>query len=345
MNRPFAGLVTTATVLAFLLGVSPSSGAEGYMDNWRGQRVIQAQQLLFNDQFDQVDSIYREHIEDHPEDPTGYLFRAGALFAEMSDREDNLHEELFRRSLDTVDILTERILDACNDPTAAWMYLLRGHARAYQSLYQSKFGSFMSALKLGLATIDEYETGLKHDSTLYDLYAGIGSYHYWKSAKAGFLKWLGIFKDEKDKGIRELHLAADSSLLHRELAQSALIWVWLDRQEYDSAIAIARDFADRYPDGKTFLWPLAQALFAKGDYEQAAEVYAEIRTRLAPDPGNYFNLIECDYHLTQCYNWLGDKEHTRSAARQLNGYESLVSRGILMRQLSKVKFLRRMARR
>ncbi len=263
----------------------------------------------------------------------------------MIDREENLHGELFKQLLDTVDLLTSQIIDTGSAESVAWMYLFRGHARAYRSLYESRFGSLVTALKLGLSTIDEYEAGLENNGRLYDLYAGIGSYHYWKSAKAGILKWLGIFKDERDEGIAELRLAADSSLLHRELARSALIWIWLDRKEYDSAAALAREFSHRHPDGKMFLWPLGQALFCMEEYQSAAAVFARIRTRLESFPGNYYNLIQCDYHLTQCYNWLSDPELTKATAAQVNEYYQHIPGHTLKRQRAKLNFLTRIARR
>ena len=315
------------------------------MDNWRGQQILEAQQLLFNDHFGEADSIFRDHIAVHPEDPAGYLFRAGALFAEMTDREENLHEDLFRQALDTVEILTSRIIDTCNARTAAWMYLLRGHSRAYRSLYESKFGSFLSALKLGLGTIDEYEAGLRKDSSLVDLYFGIGSYHYWKSAKAGLLRWIRIFKDEKEKGMDELRRAADSSLLHRDLARSALIWIWLDQKQYDSAATLAESMYRQYPDGKTFLWPMAYARYRQNDYAAAAEVFARIRARLEADPGNFFNLIECDFHLVQCYTWMGDDDRAGAIARHADTYREKVPPPTLKRQRARLNYLKRVAGR
>lgn len=306
---------------------------------------MDAQQLLLNDHFEEVDSIFRARIAEHPDDPTGYLFRAGALFAEMTDREENLRGDLFRQTLDTVEILTSRVIDTCDARTGAWMYLLRGHARAYRSLYESKFGSFLSALKLGLGTIDEYEAGLKKDSSLVDLYFGIGSYHYWKSAKAGLLRWFRIFKDEKGKGIEELRFVADSSLLHRDLARSALIWIWLDQKQYDSAVALAESMYERFPDGKTFLWPMAYARYRQNDYAAAAEVFARIRSRLEADPGNYFNLIECDFHLVQCYTWMGDDDRAGAIAAHADTYREQVPPHILKRQRARLNYLKRVAGR
>ena len=250
-RRPL--IVFSMTITLLCAGWGSAGAVEAYWDSTLVVQVLKAQALVFGEYFSSADSVYREVVADRPNDPVGYVLRAGVQFAEMSDSEENLNEPLFKRLLDTVDILSDRILDTCDNHTAAWMYLWRGHARAYRALWESKFGSSFRALKLGLSTIDEYEKGLKRDSTVIDLYAGIGSYHYWKSAKAGLLRWIGLFKNEKDKGIRELRHAADSSLLHRDLARSALIWIWLDSREFDSAVALAEDFELRFPDSRTRL--------------------------------------------------------------------------------------------
>lgn len=331
-----------------VLGLSPAADnirAESYMDSARIDFFTEAQTYLFNDEFAAADSAYSTYIDHHPGDPAGYLFRAAGLMADMADQEEDTSSKEFHRLLFITESLTHSILDTCDDKTAAWMYLLRGHARAYRSLWESRFGSFLSALRNGFAADDEYEAGLKRDSTLIDLYAGIGSYHYWKSAKAGLLRMVGVFKNEKERGIAELHRAAEHSLLHRELARSALIWIWLDQQEYDSARVAAAEFARKYPEGKTFLWPLAQALFGEGRYSDAGETYRAIRDKIVPEPGNYFNLIEVDYFITQSFNWLGLNEEARQAAGRLMEYYQKIPKETLKRQRHHINFLKRMIAR
>jgi hypothetical protein len=247
--------------------------------------------------------------------------------------------------LDTVNTLSDRILDTCDNTTAAWMFLWRGHAKAYRALWESKFGSSFRALKLGLSTVDEYEAGLKRDSTVLDLYAGVGSYHYWKSAKAGVLRWIGIFKNEKDKGIAELRRAADSSLLHRVLARSALIWIWLDRKEFDSAVSLAEDFLKRFPESRTFIWPIAQAQFRQAKYGEAAATFSKIRASLETSPGNYHNLIECDFHLAKCYTWLEDDVRLETTKQNFLSYRERIPDATKMRQSDKINFLNRVVRR
>ncbi|MEW5795808.1 MAG: tetratricopeptide repeat protein [Candidatus Zixiibacteriota bacterium] len=331
-------------VVLFLAAPAALQSGE-YPDESVREALLCSQTLLFNDHFAQADSVLSDQITVNPHDPSAYLFRAGALFAEMTDREENLHEPLFKQLLNTVDTLTLSVLDTCDSSTAAWMYLFRGHARAYRALWESKFGSSVRAMKLGLSTIDEYQAGLRRDSTVLDVYAGIGSYHYWKSARAGLLRWLFIFKNEKAKGIAELRLAADSSLLHRDIARSALIWVYLDHKDYGSAVALAEDFVRKYPEGKTFHWPMAQARFKQGQYAEAAVVFERLRSFFDTAPGNYFNLVECDYHLARCYSWMEDHDRLRETLTRFKTYSDLVPRSTQQRQSARLNYLRKMVAR
>jgi hypothetical protein len=323
----------------------PAHPADLYMDSAKVAFITSAQKLLLNDQFTAADSIWQTYIEQNPEDPAGYLFRASVLMADMTDSEDDSLSEQFKAMLDTTEALSTSRLDTCSASTAAWMYLFRGHSKAYRSIWESRFGSFFSAVRLGLSANDEYERGLELDCSNYDLYAGLGAYHYWKSSRAGLLRWLRIFKNEMNKGIDEIYLAIDSSVVHREVARSAMIWIWLDRKEYDSTIAIASELSRKYPRSRTFLWPVAKAWFEQSEYESALKVYSDLRGRIADTPGNYFNLIECDFYLTQCYNWLSRTEEASAAAGRLNDYVNDIPMKTLRRQQARIDFLSKLSSR
>ena len=49
-----------------------------------------------------------------------------------------------------------------------------------------------------------------------------------------------IFSNDKQKGIQELYLTVDSSRISAATARNALIYIWLDQDEYDSVITISR---------------------------------------------------------------------------------------------------------
>lgn len=99
-----------------------------------------------------------------------------------------------------------------------------------------------------------------------------------------------------------------------------------------------------FPDGKLFLWPLAEAYFRSKNYLQAAEVYQQLRDKLISEPGNYYNLIECDYQLYRCCDELGLDDEARSVARRAFEYFDEMPKDTRRRQRSKIASLGRAAR-
>jgi len=352
MADNITGMIKSAGIFLCLLIIPLLSPAghimaqayDAYMDSVKAGLLVEAQRVLFNDRFEAADSLYSVFIERYPDDPAGYFYKAAALLGEMSDREENLYPEQFNRLLDTVEFFTAGRLESKDPRPRAWMYLFSGHARAYRSLWEARFGSLLSAVRTAFKARADYDEGLKHDSTLTDLYLGLGSYHYWKSAKAGIFRWFGILKDEKDRGVEELYKAWRHSTISRESARAVLIWVWLDIEEYDSVITIAREALEKFPQGKSFLWPLAQAYFEKKDYNAALETYQKLRMKIAPAPGNYFNLIECDYYLNQCFDKLEMTDEARRAARDFKVYLDKVPNDTRRKQRLNIEHLKRAAR-
>ncbi len=322
-----------------------AASAESYPDEPTKEILLQAQEHLFNDSFDSAHLLLDSLIDRSTDDPLGYLFKAAVYLGQMTDAEEEIHTAEFKSLLDTIETLASERMEGTTPRDSAWMHLCLGHAQAYRSLWESRFGSFTSALKQAFEAKSSYEEGLKADSTLYDLYGGLGMYHYWKSAKAGILRWFRIFKDDKQKGIDELLLAADSSQLSGHISRNALVYIWLDKKEYDSVIVICREMLERFPDGKLLLWPMASAYFEKEDYHKAVETYRKLRSKLTDSPGNYYNLIECDHNLNRCYDKLKLEKEAIMSARAVNDYYDSVSDKIKRRQRSKLDFLRRYAKR
>jgi len=180
---------------------------------------------------------------------------------------------------------------------------------------------------------------------VYDLYLGLGLYHYWKSTKAGLLRWIGIFANDKEKGIAQLRVAADSALISSESARNSLIWIWLDADQLDSVTSGGTRMLKRYPAGVTPLWPLAEAYWRKEDYSASLDCYRRLRQRFSDAPGNYYNLIEIDYQILLCLDQLGLKDEAVATALAASGYIKSVPDDIRHRQRHKLAALARAARK
>ncbi|MCB2231533.1 hypothetical protein KQH82_12515 [bacterium] len=333
-----------ACLIAALAVTAEAQPPVTYPDRALVVQLTDVQTALYNERFAEADSISRVMIDQRPDDPVGYLFRAAAMLSEMTAFEENLYGDLFTDLIDTSLALAAKRSEQSTGARRAWMQLYRGHAHAYRALWESRFGSFVSAVRNGFAARNEYEDGLKADSSVYDLYLGLGSYHYWKSARAGMLRWLGVLSNDKERGLRELRLAADSSLVFRDAARQAMIWIMLDRGDYDSVVVVASEAAEKYPDGNLFLWPLAQAQYELREYRDAIDTYRTIRARLDLEDGNYFNRIEADYRLTQCYEKVSELDRARTIARGVNDYVDHVPKRIRQLHRRALDYLQQLAR-
>ena len=336
-------ILTVIAVVAVIAACARPVRADGCLDSSRTDNIRHLQYALCNDDFTIADSLTRKMIEQHPEDPSGYLFRAVLLITEMFDCEENMHQQQFHRLIDSALAKAVSVRDASSGRECAWMSLLIGHCHAYRSLWQSHFGSLLAAIRTGRRAKAEYERGLACDSSLYDLYFGLGLYHYWKSAKAGLLRFLHIIHNDKDKGIRQLRLAADSSLVSKEPARNALIWIWLDSKQYDSVIYHCRLMRQRYPHGKAFLWPLARAHYRKKEYRLALQTFQQLRELIASEPGNYYNLVECDYFRYRCCRGLSAGAETDRVLADWRQYSDKIPKDTRRRQRAKVISMNRVA--
>ncbi len=301
--------------------------------------IKQGQIAMLNGNYRAAHEIISQLCPDDLSDPVRYIFRAAVLQAEMIDAEENLSGDKLKLLCDSTRQLAETKLKNCSSSDSALCYLYIGHQYAYRALWEARFGSKFSALKNGFKTRGQYRKGLEVDSTLYDLYLGLGSFHYWKSVKSGILRSIGIFKDERQKGIKEVQLAVDSSLFSCEAARSALIWIMLNENNYDSVIALSQTMFQKYPEGNSLLWPMAEAYFKKEQFDDAAMIYNLILNRLVNSPGNYFNIIESSYWLCLSFEKTEQLEKIKNAAAFINSIYDKIPKSTRKKQKSKLHYL------
>ncbi len=324
--------------LGFLLIYCPADLAVARPDSAQVESLVELQRMLFRDTFDQADSIAEALIRDYPDDPCGYLFASISLVSRSFDVEEEYRSDLFHSYLDSAECIVEREFQrsSCD---SAWLYLCAGHIKAYRALWEGRFGSIITAVKQSRSARGDYIAGVEVDSTLYDLYFGLGLYHYWKSAKAGFLRKIGLIKDDKELGIAQLYLAYDLSIVSSESARSALIWIWLDQRQYDSVIVLAQQMYRQFPEGKAFLWAQGKAYMAMEQYDSAGAMFEMLNRYFAEHSGNFYNRVETDYFCAVCYEEMGDIDRLREVHIRVKSYVDSIPEETKRRQKKKLRFL------
>ncbi|MEE9554728.1 MAG: tetratricopeptide repeat protein [candidate division Zixibacteria bacterium] len=259
--------------------------------------------MVFADSFSQAYELIGEMPDTIPEKPLYHLLYGSVMHAEMLDSEDFTEEELFFDHIDSsIDFLKAWTDDNSDDP---WGFLFLGSAYGYKSILHVHKKRWLKSLVNGLKARGKFSKAIKIDSTIYDAYTGLGNYHYWSSVKLG--KYIPFLPDNREKGLTELRLAADSSLFSRKPALAGLAWALIEEREYREAIRIGEMFYGESGGGRNSLWILGGIYWRNGNLIRAAKYYnilLELFTR-AGNQNNY-NIIFCRYRLGVCAFKLGE---------------------------------------
>jgi tetratricopeptide (TPR) repeat protein len=274
----------------------------------------------FRENYPLAEEKFKQIVSEAPQDPAGYLFLAMLYQAQMIDYESDFREKVFYDNIKiTQQYANERIKHNDKD---AWAYLFLGNAFGAKAVYDARKGDWWSGLNNGLRAKSALKEAVKHDPELYDAYVGLGSYHYWASVVIPpWAGWFPFIGDKREEGINEMELAQERSIFSQDVAANGLIWIYINEKKFDSAISLAQRMQNKYPEGKSFLWALAEAYYEKSDWTNALSSYREILERIesqipaatsscnhSKNTNSYYNWVECKFHIANCLFNLGKLE-------------------------------------
>ena len=239
-------------------------------------------------------SVFDSLIARNPDDPRGHFYKAAAIQSKMMDLEDYSEGGTFVKCIQKTIRLSNTIIH--NHPRDGWGYFYAGSGYSYFALYLIHEKKYFKGLHLAQKGIGLLNKAVSTDSMIFDAYLGIGTYEYWRSRKTKFLKWLPIFPDRTEDGLRKIKLAFKKSRYARAVSLNELIWVEIDRKNWKSAIDYAKQGLAQYPGSRFFLWPLAEAYFRGGFHRQAANAFASLlKTYENEILSNHYNEAICAY--------------------------------------------------
>lgn len=292
----------------------------------------------FRENYPLAEEKFKQIVSQTPQDPAGYFFFAMLYQAQMIDYESDFREEEFNESIKIVKKhAKERIKNnkaAGSIGKDAWAYLFLGNAYAAKAIHDARNGNWWSGLNNGMKAKSALKEAIKLDPELYDAYVALGSYHYWASVVTKALQWLPFFGDKREEGIAEMQLAQKRAIFSQDAASNGLIWMYVNEKKFDQAISLAKEMQNKYPEGKSFLWGLATAYYEKFDWKNALLSYQEIVRKIQSqqnDPvyserseskslNNYYNLVECKFHIANCLFNLGKFKECISTCEEIQSY-------------------------
>jgi hypothetical protein len=260
-----------------------------------------------------------------PEIPAGKIFLAAAVIAKAYDYSENIETDSLTKQLEDAQNQAAMLIEKY--PGNVWYKYFQSLAEGYLAYYYSLNGNWFSAMNKGLSSVSDFNSCLKLRSGFYEAYTAIGTYKYWRSRKTEFLNWLPFVDNEEEQGIDDLKLSIEHSSYHRYLAMYSLIWIYIDRKQFEDAKALAEKALIDYPDVRMFKWTLARTYEAI-DLNKSISLYKEILKSYEKIKGiNRCNKITLMHIIAQLYNRNGEKDKALNecneilAINNLSGFE------------------------
>lgn len=315
-------LVSALFILLFLISPLSQTISQPTTNNQQlktDKLILAGIDATIREDYELAERNFKRIISLDPENPAGYFFLGGCYQTQMTDLSSDFREKEFYRVLEKSIQLSKKKIEKDKKDVGAHFYL--GNSYGALAVYDAKRKKWWSGLRKGLKAKSAFKKVIELDSTFYDAYLGLGSYHYWVSVVTKAFRWLPFFRDERKKGIEEVKLAAEKSLYSKESADYGLIYIYIEEKEYDKAIQLAKKMNQEYPESKLFLWPLAEAIYLEMDWINSIRYYQKLLDLIGnPDPSGYFNTIESRHRIAECYFHLKMYDKCREECQKILDY-------------------------
>jgi tetratricopeptide (TPR) repeat protein len=292
-------------VLSFLLWGQAfwafRASGEVSMDSKEVEQIIfQGLDYLHNEEVFKAVDEFKKLIDLLPNDPIGYFYVAASLQTMMDDYRNYSYFNEFNKYMDLA--IEKAELKKKQGNLTAYDYLYLGGAIGYRGINEALTGDWYHAFVDGLKGKGYLEKALKLDPELYDVYYGLGTYHFWKSLKTKIFWWLPFAKDNRQMGINMIKLAIEKGKYSPDDAKLALVRIYVENKEYEKAFAMISQLRKTQPNKPFLLWFLGRAQLETKMYDGAINTYQTLLKTLVASP--YYHPegeVECRYYLALAY--------------------------------------------
>jgi len=293
--------VTARLVLFSLVIIVPNVCFSQLISTRSDSLIREGIRLSIEQSYPEAISIFTRMQEEMPANPAAYFFHAAVLQTQMMDFETYAKETEF---LDLVKKTIRLSKSYLNDsPKEPWAHFFLGGGYGYLAFYQGKQSRLVEAFKTGRNSIKALEKALKNDSSLFDLYFGLGTYKYYRSKLSRYFTWLPFVEDERAEGIEMIKIAMEKSRYFRYSAMSGLCWICIEEENYEEGLEIIQQALEEFPESRIFLWCAAKTAKKLELWDEAAGYYEKILFSLKIENVlSPYNEIICRVNLYEIYS-------------------------------------------
>lgn len=274
-------------------------------------------QLVYQDKYAEALALFDSLARVHPNHPAPYFYRAAVLQGWMSSyRFNNYQDQLEDNIQKALDIGNARLEKKKGDP---WLHFYVGGAYGYRAFYRFRRFNWIGAYLDGRKGVGNFEDALKKEPTLYDVYLGLGSYHYWRTARSSFIKVVAFWmRDRRDLGIEQIKFSIDHGQYTPDEATMGVIIALYDYEKYGEALKLLQEWLQP-PQ-----MPVISAVYLRGRllakfnrWEGVRRDFQDVLNRLSDSPFHSIGYeVECKYWIAQSLKEEGRLDEARRLASE-----------------------------
>jgi tetratricopeptide (TPR) repeat protein len=230
--------------------------------------------LVLHDRFEESLLLFEDLQQTYPGHPAPHFFKAATYQSWMSLFRVNRFQDEFEENIQLTIEKGNELLKQENDP---WIFFYVGAAYGYRAFNEFRKNHWISAYSDATKGVDNFEEALKRDPKLFDVYLGLGSYHYWRTAKSNLLRLITFWiPDKRELGLRQLEFAFQHGSYAPDQAGYNLVAAYFDYGQYEKAMQVLNrilekkktaGLSDLYYKGRLLIelerWPEVESVFRK----------------------------------------------------------------------------------
>jgi len=277
-----------------------SHAADSSIDSTKHALLLQGLHEVHIEKYGAAIATFKKLVECYPQHPMGYFCTAAVYKTIMQ----NYRVTTFETQLDSffnlaIQVGQQTIQQNKND---AYAHFYLGGAYGFRGLHKVRKRDWWGAFSDGLKGISNLKRAIAIDSCLYDAYFGLGSYHYWRSAKSKLLR-LFFFRNDQKKGIDEIWTAIHKEKYTDIEGKYALVAIYYDQGDYEKALVVNQELHELFPLNPSCLYMRCRLFEKQGNWVGAQNTIEQLLLHLLNSEYKSIGYeVECHYRIA-LYNY------------------------------------------
>jgi tetratricopeptide (TPR) repeat protein len=304
-----AGLPAWRVAFIFLLlgFIGPANAQPARLDSISHALLVRGIHQVHIEAYSDALATFDTLMAYRPDHPVGYFGAAAVYKTIMQNYRITIYESQMDSLLDQTAAIGEQAVRKNRRDVLAYFYM--GGAYGFRGLHKIRKRDWLGAFKDGVKGLNAIQTALDRDPKMADAYYGLGTFHYWRSAKTKLLGLLPVFRKDRKRGIFEIELAIQKGIYTPVECRYALVPIYYDCEEYDKALAVNQELFEQFPTNPSCLYMRSRIFERLEQWDDALASMEELLTHVeASEYRSTGYTVECHYLLAYYLHKLNDNE-------------------------------------